>query len=151
MAKNKKKKKKQDSAATAVKVTKRLREMTKNPLVADIVAATLVAAAAALKDSKKAQRLAADAGKDLEELAGKSAQRGNVMWQLALDVGRQSLEALTGEDAPKARKSQARPKAKAKAKPKAKAKAASAGSGKAKSAAASRAVKAPKSAKPKAS
>ena len=112
MAKDKKKKKKVKAASSgAVKVTKRLREISQNPLLADIVAATLVGAAAALKDSKKAQRLAADAGKDLEDLTQKSAQRGNALWQLALDVGRQSLEALAGDDAPKARK--AKPKAKA--------------------------------------
>ena len=123
MAKDKKKKKKKDSSsAAASKVTKRLRDISRNPLVADIVAATLVGAAAALKDSKKAQRLASDAGKDLEDLAQKSAQRGSVLWQLALDVGRQSLEALAGDDAPKPRKA---PKPKAKsakpAKPRAKA------------------------------
>ena len=143
MAKDKKKKKKKDSAASdaAAKVTKRLRDISRNPLVADIVAATLVGAAAALKDSKKAQRLASDAGKDLEDLAQKSAQRGNVLWQLALDVGRQSLEALAGDDAQKARKAKTKPKANAAKPVKAKAGAARR----------SRSAKSPKSAKSKAS
>ena len=145
VAKDKKKKKKKDSSASdaAAKVTKRLRDISRNPLVADIVAATLVGAAAALKDSKKAQRLASDAGKDLEDLAQKSAQRGNVLWQLALDVGRQSLEALAGDEAPKARKAKPKPKPKAKAAKPAKAKVGTASR--------SRTTKAPKSAKSKAS
>ena len=147
MAKDKKKKKKDKaSASSAANVTKKLRDISKNPLVADIVVATLVGAAAALKDSKKAQRLAADAGKDLEALAETSARRGNALWKLALDVGRQSLEALSGEDAPTTSKPR-------KSKPKAKAKAPAAKPRKAKAGAVSksRSAKAPKSAKSKAS
>ena len=101
MAKDKKKKKdkkggkaKGGVAANATKVSKRLRDLTRNPLIADLVAATLVAAAAALKDTKKAHQLAASAEKDLEELGRKGAQRGNALWQLALDVGQKSLDAL---------------------------------------------------------
>ena len=120
MAKDKKKKKdkkgdkaKGGVAANATKVSKRLRDLTRNPLIADLVAATLVAAAAALKDTKKAHQLAASAEKDLEKLGRKGAQRGNALWQLALDVGQKSLDAL-GEAGrkpakPKARKSAAKP------------------------------------------
>ena len=110
MAKDKKKKGKKDAKLDGVtKVSKRLRELTRNPLVADLVAATLVATAAALKDSKKAHRLAASAEKDLEELARKGGQTGSALWQLALDVGRKSLDALgetgTTPAKPKARSS----------------------------------------------
>jgi hypothetical protein len=122
--KNKKKAKKRAKGDVAAKAAKRLRAMTTNPMVADIVASALVGAAAALKDAKKARQLAAHAGDELETLAKQGADRGNAMWQLALDIGRRSLESLTGDDkpakakaAPKARK--AAPKAR-KAAPKAK-------------------------------
>ena len=115
MAKGSKKKNKdkKDSSKGALpgKVAKRLRDISKNPLIADIVAATLVGAAAALKDSKKARQLAVNAGDELEALAARGAKQGNALWQLALDVGQKSIEALGGDASPKARK------AKAKAKP----------------------------------
>jgi len=80
MAKDKKKKQdkkrnKGGSALTAVapakrakpgksaKLTRRLQAISENPLLADIVAAALVATASALKDSKKARQLAASAGR----------------------------------------------------------------------------------------
>jgi len=75
--------------------------MAQNPMAADIVAAALVATAAALKDSNKARRLAGQAGDQLAELAKEGADRGNAMWQLALDVGRRALEELSGKDAAK--------------------------------------------------
>jgi hypothetical protein len=114
--KNKKKAKKRAKGDVAAKAAKRLRAMTTNPMVADIVASALVGAAAALKDAKKARQLAAHAGDELETLAKQGADRGNAMWQLALDIGRRSLESLTGDDKPKAK---AAPKAR-KAAPKAK-------------------------------
>ncbi|HEX6660738.1 MAG TPA: hypothetical protein VF067_02585, partial [Sphingomicrobium sp.] len=76
----------------------------RNPWVADVVAAALVATAAALKDSKKAQRLAADAGDEIEKLSKKGAERGNALWQMALEIGRRSLEELA-ESAPSRGKS----------------------------------------------
>lgn len=115
MSKNKKKKDKKGGkskggvTAKTAKVGARLRALTQNPLVADLVAATLVAAAAALKDTKKAHQLAATAEKDLEELGRKGAHRGNALWQLALDVGRKSLEALGGDEG--TRPARAKPKA----------------------------------------
>jgi hypothetical protein len=63
-------------------------------LVADVVAAALVATASALKDTRTAHRLAAEAGDELEQLSKKSARRGSELWQLALDIGRRSLEEL---------------------------------------------------------
>ena len=83
---------------------KRLREISQNPLVADVVVATLVAAASALKDSKKAHQLAANAGDELQKLGHEGADRGKALWQLALDVGRKTVEALAGDESPKRRK-----------------------------------------------
>jgi hypothetical protein len=117
MAKHKKNNKKDKKAATGSgvvgKASKKLRALSQNPLMADVVAAALVATAAALKDSKKAQRLAADAGDELETLAKKGAQRGNAMWQLALDIGRKALEEIGGE-VKASKRSRTTPPAKAK-------------------------------------
>ena len=120
MAKDKKKKngkkdKKTKAAGggTAAKTVKRIKTMSRNPFVADVVAAALVGAAAALKDSKKARQLAAEAGDELEKMSRKSIQRGEALWDMALDIGRRSLEALSGEDAPK----RAKPKPAAKRSP----------------------------------
>lgn len=108
--KKKKKDKKDDSKGVmSGKVGKRLREISENRLVAEVVAAALVGAASALKDSKKARQLAANAGDELEALAARGAKQGNALWQLALDVGQKSLEALTG-DAP-SKSAKPRPKA----------------------------------------
>jgi hypothetical protein len=107
VAKNKKKKNesKRDNAKSAgAKMSKRLREISQNPMVADVVAATLVSAASALRDSKKAHQLAANAGDGLQQLAQEGAERGNALWQLALDVGRKTVEALSGDDSPKKRR-----------------------------------------------
>jgi hypothetical protein len=81
------------------KTAKSLKSLSQNPLVADVVAAALVSMAAALKDSDKARRLANDAGDQLNALSKKSAKQGNAMWDLALDVGRRTLETLAGEEA----------------------------------------------------
>lgn len=124
MTKSKKKKKKdkrnskgQSAGILSPKVTKRLQEISRNPLVADVVAATLIGAASALRDSKKAHQLAAKAGDELEELAHRGAKNGNALWQLALDVGRKSLEALAGESGAKTSKPKPRAAAKTAAKP----------------------------------
>ena len=116
-AKNKKKDKQRAKIGGAGKAAKRLKAISSNPMVADIVAAALVGAAAALKDAKTARKLAAHAGEEIESLARQGAERGNAMWQLALDIGRRSLKSLTGDDkAPKAKRA-----SKAKAAPKTKA------------------------------
>ena len=122
MAKDSKKKKKgkkgSSDGALSGKVAKRLRDISKNPMIADIVAATLVGAASALKDSKKARQLAANAGDELEALAARGAKQGNALWKLALDVGQKSLEALGGDASPARKLRKAKPK-KAKARPRA--------------------------------
>ena len=118
MAKDKKKTKdKKGGKAGKNSAAKTLKALAQNPLVADVVAAALVATSAALKDSKKAQRLASEAGDELEALAKKGAEQGKAMWQLALQIGRRALDELTAEpaEAPKPK-----PAAKAKAESKAK-------------------------------
>jgi hypothetical protein len=103
MSKDKKKKKKDkkgDKGSIAEKASNRFQALTENPLVADVVAAALVATASALKDSQKARRLAEHAGDELEALSKKHADRGNAMWKLALDIGRQALETFAAEPAP---------------------------------------------------
>jgi hypothetical protein len=109
--KKKDKKTKVAKAGTAGKAVKRLKTLSQNPFIADVVASALVGAAAALKDSNKARRLAAEAGEELEKMSHKSLQRGEALWDMALDIGRRSLEALSGDDAPKRAKS--KPAAKA--------------------------------------
>ncbi len=104
--KDKKKGKKDTSPALAKapkKAAKGLQALTQNPLVADVVAAALVSMAAALKDSDKAKRLANDAGDQLSDLSKKGAKQSGVMWDLALDIGRRTIEALASENAPKSK------------------------------------------------
>jgi hypothetical protein len=102
VAKDKKKKKgKKADKGGASKVVKNLQALSQNPMVADLVAATLVGAAAALKDSNRARKLATDASDELQALGKKGAERGNAMWQLALEVGRRALNEIAGEKAPK--------------------------------------------------
>lgn len=104
----KKKGKKKDKANGSIeglqKATKSLKSVAENPLVADVVAAALVATASALKDSNKARQLASHAGEQLGEMAKKSGDRGNAMWQLALEIGRQTLQTLAEEKGGKAAK-----------------------------------------------
>jgi hypothetical protein len=113
--KKKKKDKKGKSAGLASKAGKGLKAMGKNPLVADVVAAALVATVAALKNPKKAQQLAVNAGDELTKLSKAGAKQGSALWEMALQIGRESLEALSGESStatakakPKARKTTAR-------------------------------------------
>ena len=98
---DKKVKKAKKGAATLAKIpkpakaaAKKVKEWTGNPMVANVVAAALVATASALKDSKKAQRLAAEAGDEIEKLSKKGAERGSALWQMALEIGRRSLAEL---------------------------------------------------------
>jgi hypothetical protein len=96
------KKKKASGAAVAKapnKAAEALQSLSQNPLVADVVAAALIGMASALKDSDKAKRLASDAGDELEKLSKADAKQGNAMWDLALDIGRRTLETLAGEEA----------------------------------------------------
>lgn len=97
VSKDKKKKKKDKKANGSAAVTSSLKALTENPLVADVVVAALVATAAALKDSKKARALADQAGDQLADVKEGTADKGNAMWDLALDVGRRTLQTLASE------------------------------------------------------
>jgi len=106
--KDKKNAKKGNGAAlskASKKATKSMKALSRNPLVADVVAAALVSMAAALKDSDKARRLASEAGDQLNAMSRKSGKQGNAMWDLALDIGRRTLESLASEAAGGRRKS----------------------------------------------
>jgi hypothetical protein len=83
------------------KAAKSLQSLTQNPFVADVVAAALISMAAALKDSDKAKRMASDAGDQLNDLSKSGAKHGGAMWDLALDIGRRTIETLAGEQQPK--------------------------------------------------
>ena len=91
-----------------------------HPAVAEVVAAALVGAAAALRNPKKARALA-NAGSDKLEALGKdAADKGSALWALALEVGRKSLETLDlvpGAGSAAKRKPAARRKPAAKRKP----------------------------------
>lgn len=117
MSKDKKKKKKDKKPGKASAAGASLKAMAQNPLVADVVAAALVATASALKDSNKARRIATEAGDELVKLSKAGAEQGSALWEMALQIGRRSLEALSSEEAPKPARAKkvAKPKA---AKPK---------------------------------
>jgi hypothetical protein len=99
--KKKKKDKKDKKGKSSAGVSRGLKSLAQNPLVADVVAAALVATASALKDSKRARQLATEAGDELRRMSKAGAEQGNALWDMALQIGRRSLEALTAEDAPK--------------------------------------------------
>lgn len=114
MAKNKKKKKDKKGGS---KATDSIKALAKNPLVADVVAAALVATASALKDSRRARALASEAGDELAKLSRAGARQGEALWDMALQIGRRSLEALGAEEAlkrPKAKKAKPKPASKPK-------------------------------------
>lgn len=68
-----------------------------NPVVAEVVAAALVATAAALRNPKQARRMASDAAGELEGAIQEGGQKTSAFWQLALDVARRSIETLEAE------------------------------------------------------
>ena len=114
MAKDKTKKK--GKKGGSAKATDSLKALTQNPLVADVVAAALVATASALKDSRRARALASEAGDELAKLSKAGAKQGEVLWDMAMQIGRRSIEALmTGDEKPKAsRAKKTKPKSTAK-------------------------------------
>ena len=93
--------------------TVKAKELAANPAVAEIVAASLVAAAAAIKNPQKARDMASAIGDQLETASKQSVDRGNAFWQLAIDIARRSIEAL-GPEQGKAAKSKSGTKKKAK-------------------------------------
>jgi hypothetical protein len=116
VSKDKKKKKdKKSGKSGGSKATDTLKALAKNPMVADVVAAALVATASALKDSKRARALASDAAEELGKLSKSGAKSGEALWEMALAIGRRSLETLSsGDDKPK--RTAAKPNAKSSAK-----------------------------------
>ena len=107
VSKDKKKKKKSAKGSSG---SSTLKSLANNPMVADIVATALVATAAALKDSKRARALATGAGDELAKLSKAGVKSGEALWDMALQIGRRSLETLTADDKPKPKK--AKPAAK---------------------------------------
>lgn len=107
MAKDKKKKKKDKASkgSSSAKAKNSLRALAENPLVADVVAAALVATASALKDSNTARKLATEAGDELTKLSKAGAEKGNALWEMALQIGRRSVEAMLADNAAKRGKS----------------------------------------------
>ena len=96
------KKKKKDKKGGASKGTGSLKALAQNPMVADVVAAALVATASALRDSNRARALATDARDELTKLSRSGAKSGEALWDMALQIGRRSLETLmSGDDKPK--------------------------------------------------
>src|SRR5690242_16244165 len=100
MAKDKKNKKddrkaKPDKLKKAVKkASKKAARIAANPLVAEVVASTLLAAAAAIRNPKKAREIALAAGGDITTAAKGAVGQGNVFWKLAMDVAKKSVDAL---------------------------------------------------------
>jgi hypothetical protein len=127
VAKDKDKKKKKDKAARGdgvSKATDTLKTLAQSPLVAEVVAAALVATAAALKDSNRARALASDAADEIAKLSKNRTRQGDVLWDMAMQIGRRSLDAMlsgNGESAkPKSAKAKPAGAKSAKAKPAAK-------------------------------
>jgi hypothetical protein len=102
-------------AAKVQKVVKGAKRIAQNPMATEIVAATLVAAAAALRDPKKARALALDAADDLKK-AAKSGVDGGALWQLALDVARRSIDEIGKDNGGGKKAKKAKPKKAAKKK-----------------------------------
>ena len=103
--------KKAVKSAKVQKVVKGAKKIAQHPMATEVVAATLVAAAAALRNPKKAQALALEAADDLKK-AAKSGVDGGALWQLALDVARKSIDQIgkEGSGAKKARKTKPKKK-----------------------------------------
>ena len=97
MAKDKKNKNGKKKSKAEAPVLDRIKSLTDNALLADVVAAALVATASALKDTNKARRYASEAGDQLEKLSKEGSERGSAMWQLALDIGRRALSSAGSE------------------------------------------------------
>ncbi|MBV9527738.1 hypothetical protein [Sphingomonas sp.] len=78
----------------------KLRVLVEHPLVADVVAAALVATATALKNPDRARALASEAADELGKLSKAGAERGNALWEMALEIGKRSIESLGRSDEP---------------------------------------------------
>ena len=90
-------------------------EIASNPVVTEVVAATLVAAAAALRDPNKARQLALSAADEIKAATKGGQGRGAALWQMALDVAKRSIDSANA-DAQPAKKASGAKKATKKAK-----------------------------------
>ena len=81
-------------------------EIASNPAVTEVVAATLVAAAAALRDPAKARQLALSAADEIKAATKGGQGKGAALWQMALDVAKRSIDTANA-DAPPAKKAKA--------------------------------------------
>ena len=95
--------------AKVAEVRKVVKKVAKDPMTTEVVAATLVAAAAALRNPKKARALALEAGDDLKK-AATSGVKGSALWQLALDVARRSIDEIGKEGAVTKKAAKTKPK-----------------------------------------
>ena len=99
MAKDKKKKDGKKGKANKAgkkfrKATEKAAKLAANPVVAEIVAAALLAAAAAVRNPDKARSVAKSAGDELSDAARTATRQGGAFWQLAVDIARRSVDAL---------------------------------------------------------
>jgi len=88
----KKDKKNKKTSNLAAKVAVNAGKIAAGVVVEEIVAATLVAAAAAIRDPKKARAMAVAAGSELKALTDDAAKEGSALWRLALDIAGKSLD-----------------------------------------------------------
>lgn len=79
-------------------------DLVSNPIVAEVVAATLVAAAAALRDPKKARQIAASTGDTIGSVTKSAREEGGALWKLAMDIAQRSVDALGDGDGKGAKK-----------------------------------------------
>ena len=96
----KKEKKKDKPKSAAERVRKKAVKIATNPVLAEVVASTLVAAAAAMRNPKKARAIAESAADEFESASKQMADKGSMLWKLALDVARKSLATIGAEEAP---------------------------------------------------
>ena len=93
----------------AVKAAKtKASELASNPAVTEVVAATLVAAAAALRDPSKARQMALSAADEIKTATRDNEGKGAALWQLALDVAKRSIDAANADAKPAKTKSSAK-------------------------------------------
>jgi hypothetical protein len=107
--------KNRETAGGLDKAVKGAKKLAASPAASEVIAATLVAAAAALRDPRKARALAEEAADDLRT-AAKEGVQGGALWQLALDVARRSMDTIAGEGGKVKTKAKAKEKGKAKGK-----------------------------------
>lgn len=79
----------------SAKTKTKIKSAAQSPVVAEVVAATLVAAAAALRDPKRARAMATEVADDLREATKQAEAKAGVFWQMALDIARKSVDAMT--------------------------------------------------------